>query len=343
MLYVVILFLFAAITLYFLLGGADFGAGIIELFTSPDNKHRTRKTSYQAIGPIWEANHMWLIITVVILFVGFPTIYSEMCIYLHIPLLIMLMGIIARGTAFAFRNYDAIKDEKTQGFYNHMFVYSSFVTPLFLGIIAGSALSGQIDPTAKTFAGAYIFSWLNWFSVAVGFFTVALCGFLAAIYLIGECPELYDVKRFIKKAKVMNIAAVVLGALVFLASHFEHVHLANWIFGNPISLATVIAATLSLILLWFIISDQKNKQWIRVLAAFQVSMILISVGHTRFPRFVILKGGSSMSLLTDHATSKTIDDLGIGLLIGSLFILPALGYLYYSFKKKDNGQAVDEH
>src|ERR1700754_2660664 len=130
MLYVVILFLFASITLYFLLGGADFGAGINELFTSTDNKHRTRKTSYQAIGPIWEANHMWLIITVVILFVGFPTIYSEMCIYLHIPLLIMLMGIIARGTAFAFRNYDAVTDHM-QKVYNKIFVYSSFITPLF--------------------------------------------------------------------------------------------------------------------------------------------------------------------------------------------------------------------
>src|ERR1700742_2844069 len=145
MIYVVTAFLFLAIVLYFLLGGADFGAGIIELFTSDGNKHRTRRTMYQAIGPIWEANHMWLVIAVVILFVGFPDIYSKMCTYLHIPILIMLMGIIARGTAFAFRNYDAIKGERTQRLYNHIFVYSSFLTPLFLGIIAGSVISRQID------------------------------------------------------------------------------------------------------------------------------------------------------------------------------------------------------
>src|SRR3954468_20285516 len=135
MLTVVILFLCFAILLYFLLGGADFGAGIIELFTSDPNKNRTRRTMYQAMGPIWEANHMWLIIAVVILFVGFPRIYTQMSIYLHIPILIMLMGIIARGTAFTFRNYDAIKGERTQNLYNHIFVYSSFVTPLFLGLI----------------------------------------------------------------------------------------------------------------------------------------------------------------------------------------------------------------
>src|ERR1700709_25331 len=121
MLYVVIAFLFLAIVLYFLLGGADFGAGIIELFTSEKNRSDTRKTMYQAIGPIWEANHMWLIIAVVILFVGFPGIYATVSVHLHIPLVIMLMGIIARGTAFSFRNYDAVVDEM-QLIYSRIFV-----------------------------------------------------------------------------------------------------------------------------------------------------------------------------------------------------------------------------
>src|ERR1700744_750858 len=198
MLYVDIIFLFFAIVLYFLLGGADFGAGIIELFTSDNNKSRTRKTSYQAIGPIWEANHMWLIIAIVILFVGFPVIYSQMCTYLHIPLLIMLLGITARGTAFAFRSYDAVKGERSQNFYNHIFVYSSFITPLFLGIIAGSAISRQIDLHPDTFLSGYVFNWLNFFSVAVGLFTVALSGYLAAIYIIGEAEDENDARRYVK-------------------------------------------------------------------------------------------------------------------------------------------------
>src|SRR5471030_825661 len=226
MLYIVITFLFLAIVLYFLLGGVDFGAGIIELFTSEKNRHRTRKTMYQAIGPVWEANHMWLIIAVVILFVGFPVIYSDMCTYLHIPLLIMLLGITARGTAFSFRNYDAIKGERTQNLYNHIFVYSSFVTPLFLGIIAGSAISRQIDLHPTTFLSGYIFSWLNYFSVAVGLFTVALSGYLAAVYLIGEADDDTDARRFIKKARLMNIIAVIFGGGVFIAAGVEHIHLA---------------------------------------------------------------------------------------------------------------------
>ena len=334
MLYVVIAFLFLAIVLYFLLGGADFGAGIIELFTSENNKSRTRKTMYQAIGPVWEANHMWLIIAVVIMFVGFPVIYSDMCTYLHIPLLIMLLGITARGTAFAFRNYDAIKGERTQNFYNHIFVYSSFITPLFLGIIAGSAISRQIDLHATTFLSGYIFSWFNYFSVAVGLFTVALSGYLAAIYLIGEADDDNDTRRFIRKARIMNIAAVIFGGMVFIAAGLENIRLAHFIFGNPVSLVAVITASISLVMLWVMIYRGKKKI-IRVFAAFQVTMILLAVGYMHFPNFIMIKGGENLSLLTMHAPPKTIDDLGWGLFIGSFLILPSLFYLFYSFQKKD--------
>lgn len=163
---IVLAFLCLAILLYFLLGGADFGAGIIELFTSEKNRIKTRRIMYRAIGPVWEANHMWLIIAIVILFVGFPLVYTTLSIYLHIPLVIMLIGIIARGTAFVFRHYDAVKDN-IHSVYNRVFIYSSFITSLFLGIIAGSMLSGKIDLNTDNFTDAYIFNWLNWFSISV--------------------------------------------------------------------------------------------------------------------------------------------------------------------------------
>ncbi|MGN6397282.1 MAG: cytochrome d ubiquinol oxidase subunit II [Mucilaginibacter sp.] len=334
MIYVVITFLFLSIVLYFLLGGADFGAGIIELFTSEKNKHKTRQTSYHAIGPIWEANHMWLIIAVVIMFVGFPIVYSTMCTYLHIPMLIMLLGITARGTAFAFRSYDAIKGEKTQRIYNQVFVYSSFITPLFLGIIAGSTISRQIDLHAGSFLDAYVFSWFNYFSVTVGLFTVALSGYLAAIYLIGEADNDHDARRFIVKAKAMNIIAVAFGGLVFIASEVENIHLAHWIFGNPVSLTAVIAASVSLIASWILINKGKRKI-IRIGAGFQVTMILLAVGYMHYPYLLMVKGGQNLSLFVYRAPETTINDLGWGLFIGSFLILPSLFYLYYSFQKKE--------
>ncbi|MGV3509126.1 MAG: cytochrome d ubiquinol oxidase subunit II [Sphingobacteriaceae bacterium] len=332
MLYVVIVFLWTAILLYLLMGGADFGAGILELFTSEKNLKKTRKTMYRAIGPIWEANHMWLIITIVILFVGFPEIYTTMSVHLHIPLTIMLLGIIARGTAFTFRHYDAVVDDM-QHVYNKIFVYSSFITPLFLGIIGGSAVSGQIDTEANTFLSAYIFSWLNWFSVSVGLFTVAICGFLAAVYIIGETDNQLDQHRFIRKARFMNIAAFVSGAIVFIAAHFEGIPLIEWTFGNAIGISAIILATLSLIVFWYLLNQRKTAI-IRILAGFQVSMILLSTTYRHFPNIVILKNGSHLSLLEHSGHEETIKALAWALLLGSIFILPALGYLIYSFQKK---------
>jgi cytochrome d ubiquinol oxidase subunit II len=331
--FVIIAFLCLAILLYFLLGGADFGAGIIELFTSPKNRSKTRNTMYHAIGPVWEANHMWLIIAIVILFVAFPKIYSTMSIYLHIPLAIMLIGIIARGTAFVFRHYDAIKDQM-QEVYNKIFIYSSFVTPLFLGIIAGSLLSGRIDTDAKDFSSAYVYSWLNWFSVAVGLFTVALCGFLAAIYLIGESREEADQKRFIKKAELMNIAAVVFGFIVFVAAVVEGVPLINWVFKNPVGLTAVILASLSLVLLWILLLKGKTRI-LRILAGFQVTMILVAISYAHFPNFIRLKNGEVVSLFESMAPIKTVQALGWALVLGSFLILPFLGYLFYKFKQQE--------
>ncbi|RZK54946.1 MAG: cytochrome d ubiquinol oxidase subunit II [Pedobacter sp.] len=330
---VIITFLCAAILLYFLLGGADFGAGIIELFTSAKNRSKTRNTMYHAIGPVWEANHMWLIIAIVILFVAFPKIYTTMSVYLHIPLAIMLIGIIARGTAFVFRHYDAVKDQM-QEVYNKIFIYSSFITPLFLGIIAGSLISGKIDNRANNFADAYVFGWLNWFSVAVGLFTVALCGFLAAIYLIGESKEVADKKRFIKKAEFMNVAAVLFGAMVFGSAYLEEVPLVDWVLKNPVGLTAIVLASLSLILLWYLLIKGKTKI-LRLLAGFQVTMILVAISFAHFPNFIRLKNGDAISLYETIAPIKTVNTLGWALLLGSVLILPFLGYLFYKFQQKE--------
>ena len=332
MLYVVMAFLWVAILLYLLMGGADFGAGIIELFTTKENQERTRRTMYRAIGPIWEANHMWLIIVIVILFVGFPSIYTTMSVNLHIPLVCMLLGIIARGTAFSFRNYDAVTDS-LQIIYTRIFMVASCIAPLFLGIIAGSAVSGKIDPAATNFSDAYIFSWLNFFSVAVGLFTVSICGFLASIYLIGETNNEQDIKRFTTKARTTNIAAAIAGSLVFIAAKMDGVPLPEWLFGNTVGITAIAAAAVSLVLLWYLLSKGKNLI-IRVLAGFQVTMILLAITYRHFPNIVLLKGGGYLSLTAGSAPEKTIYTLGMALLIGSLFILPALFFLVYDFQHK---------
>jgi cytochrome d ubiquinol oxidase subunit II len=325
-------YLWAAVLLYVLMGGADFGAGVLEFLSTAKSKDRTRKVMYRAIGPIWEANHMWLIIAIVILFVGFPVIYATMSVYLHIPLTIMLLGIIARGTAFTFRNYDAVKD-KMQVVYSKTFMYSSVITPLFLGIIAGSAVSGRIDLNAADFLDAYIFSWLAPFPVAVGIFTVIICGFLAAIFIIGETRSEEDKRRFVNKSKHMSIAALIAAALVFVAARIENIPLAHWLFGNPVSIACVVLAIISLIWMWTSLFTRQTKL-IRIIAGAQITLLLIAITYEHYPVLVNLKNHEGLSLLSQHGEEKTIRALGIALLAGSVLILPSLFYLLYSFSSR---------
>lgn len=331
MLYVVIVFLILAILMYILLGGADFGAGIIELVTPGRMKNKIRLRTYETIGPIWEANHMWLIITIVILFVGFPKVYSLLSIHLHIPLLLMLFGIIGRGTAFVFRHYDAVQDDM-QRIYNLIFTYSSFVTPFFLGLIFGASVGGSIDPEASDFLGAYIWPWLNVFSVAVGLFTVAICGFLAAVFLVGEAENAAEKRFLVIRSRLFILAAVVGGGVVFLAAEIQNVPLVELLITEWITLGILLLATLAMVLLWIQLPTA-TKPFCRLLAGAVVSAILLAFGYHYFPDMVITSSGQNLSVFNSAAEGKPIETLAWALLIGSVFILPSLGYLIYSFQK----------
>ena len=333
MIYVVIAFLWVALGMYVIFGGADFGAGIVEMFSSKDFKSKTQRIMYQSIGPIWEANHMWLIISIVILFVGFPLIYADLSNYLHIPLVIMLLGIIARGTSFTFRNYDAVNDE-WHNLYDHIFTVSSLVTPLFLGIIAASTVSGSIDPQATNFLDAYVYSWLSWFNVSVGVFTVSICGFLASVYSVYSANDESEKKYLRTLAQRFSFALFFTGGLVFVVSFWQDISLTQWIFSKWIGYLTVALATISIVILNLSLAQKKDLQ-IRVLAGLIVLMILFSVSYSHFPNLLVFKDGTAISLFETEYSIKTINMLGWALLLGSIFILPFLFYLIYSFNKKE--------
>lgn len=338
MLYVVIAYLWVSLYLYLILGGADFGVGIIELFTGKKHLKKLSSTAYNSIGPIWEANHMWLIIAIVILFVGFPSIYATVSIYLHIPLVIMLLGIIARGTAFTFRHYDAVNDH-WQEVYDRIFRISSLVTPFFLGIIVASTVSGAIDPNASNFLQAYVFSWWNPFGIAVGFFTISISAYLASIYIIGESQEAKFTDYLIRKAKVFFVVVMATGAMVFVAAYYAGIPLLDWIFGHYLGSSAIALASISMAVTLFALKH-RNKTLMRICAAFQVLMILIAATYSHFPDLIVLADGSSLSLIDHYGSSHTISTLAWALLLGSVFILPFFFYLLYSFHRKSGTKVV---
>ncbi|KQT18405.1 cytochrome D ubiquinol oxidase subunit II [Chryseobacterium sp. Leaf404] len=332
MIYVVIGFLWLSICLYVILGGADFGAGIVELFTKKKSRERTKELMYESIAPVWEANHMWLIIAIVILFVGFPEIYTTMSTYLHIPLVMMLVGIIARGTAFTFRHYDAVED-RWQMVYTQIFYYASLLTPFFLGLIAASTVSGSINPDAKTFLDLYIFSWLNWFGVSVGLFTVSICGYLASVFALRETVDRLELTLMVRKTHQTMVFVVIAGILVFVTAHFSEIPLAKWIFSKPLGVMAIAFATISLGLILRAMKRRKLLP-VRALAGFQVVMILVAATYQHNPNIILLGNGDHLSLLEYSAAGKTISALGWALMLGSVFILPFLFYLMASFSKQ---------
>jgi len=206
---VVISYLYGALLVYLVTGGADFGAGVVELFTRTDDKKRVRELMHKLTSPIWEADHMWLILAIVILFVGFPDIYAQISTTLFIPMTVMLLGIIGRGTSYAFRNADTIHD-RFIGLDNFIYKISSVVTPFFLGVIAASIFSGY-KPINHSFNSVYVYNWFNPFTLCAGLLTVFFCGYLAIIYALARYPmERNDFKgRFLLLSLLFFIAIVV--------------------------------------------------------------------------------------------------------------------------------------
>ncbi len=333
MLYVVIFFFLVSIYLYCLLGGADFGAGIVELTARGKSRDRTRKLISNSMAPIWEANHMWLVIAVVILFNSFPQIYSQVSIALYIPLILLLVGIVLRGSAFTFRHYDAIKDF-SQEIYSRIFAYSSLMVTFFFGLIVGAIVSGKIMVHPSNFIEGYISPWLNLFSITIGLFVVTLFAFIASVYLIGDSDDEEIIKEFSTKAKKATLAMVISGGLVFAASLIEDVNFTEKFLHDPLSIALIVLATASLPVLWNALS--KGQKWFsRILAGGQLLFILGAFYAVYFPTVVRIKDGSDLTLYNAAAPAVTVSLLAWALLIGSVIIFPSLYYLFKVFKISD--------
>ncbi len=329
MLYVVIIFLLVAVYLYCLLGGADFGAGIIELFAGK-NKDKIKDLVSNAMAPIWEANHMWVVITVVILFMGFPSVYTQVSISLYIPLILLLIGVVLRGTAFTFRHYDAVQDG-SQEVYSRIFAVSSLLVSFFFGLIIGALVSGKITASPASFYEGYLHPWINLFSFSTGIFICSLFVFTASVYLISETTEKELRELIISKTKLATLVMVVSGAMVFIFSYVEGIGFAERFLDHPISIIIIVLATLALPVLWKII--EKGLIWpSRILTGVQLFFILTAFYLSYFPVVIIEKNGNDITLFNAAAPDATLTQLGWALIVGSFLIFPTLFYLFKVFK-----------
>ncbi len=322
-----IVFIGISVLLYVLLGGADYGAGIIEIFTGSKRMHTISK----AIAPVWEANHIWIIVVIVILFNAFPEVYSTVTMYLHIPLMLVLIGIIFRGTAFAFRYYDPFQD-RSHRIYTLLFKIFSLFTPFFLGVTLGAVILGNLTTdNTLSFHDRFIAPWLNLFPFSLGIFIVVLFTYLAAVYLIGESSDTESKKQFSNYSIRLLIALVFSGAIVFVAAQVNGLHLLDKYLHSGISIACAIIATMLLpVFLYALRKGMKNMM--RIIAGAQTAAILTGWFGIQYPVLVALNNTSSLTVYNTVAPAKTLLMLIIALVVGLAFVIPLLLYLFRVFK-----------
>ena len=329
MLTLVIIILGASFVLYTILGGADFGAGIIETFAG----EKGERTISKAIAPVWEANHVWLILAVVILFTGFPAVYSSLSLVLHIPLMMVLLGIIFRGTAFTFRHYDVVHDN-THTYYTFLFKVSSFITPFFLGVTLGAMILGRITLDESVgFYAMFMDPWLNLFCCLMGVFAVSLFGYISAVFLVGETSNDRERRRYAMFSKQLMAFTMLVGLLVFGAAEWEGHHLLHEFLQSPVSITMLLLATLLCPFIWYFLNRKHNKTiYLRVAVGVQVTAILIGWFYIQYPVLIQVKGGEHFTFFNTQAPEATLKQLLIALVVGLILIVPAFTYLFRVFK-----------
>jgi cytochrome d ubiquinol oxidase subunit II len=313
---------------YALLGGADYGGGVWDLFARGERAREQRALIAEAIGPIWEANHVWLILVLVILFTGFPSAFAVIATALHVPLTLLLVGIVLRGSAFTFRTYDSERDHVQQR-WSRVFSVASIITPVLLGITLGAIASGTIKVEGGIVTSGFWRSWLAPFPFAVGFFALALFAFLAAVYLTLETKQEKLQEDFRLRALLSGAAVGVLALTVFLLSDTGapkvRAGLTASIWALPLHLATAICATGAFYFLW-----KRRYTLARLCAAGQVSLILWGWALAQFPYIV----EPEITIASAAAPRATLRLLLAALAIGALVLFPSFYYLFRVFKGK---------
>ena len=323
-----VLVILASVILYALTGGADFGGGVWDLFASGPRKTAQRRAIAAAIAPVWEANHVWLIIAVVLLFVCFPGVYAAISTALHIPITAMLIGVILRGTAFTFRAYDTGpgKHARSQG-WSRTFAITSTITPVMLGVIAGAVASGGIkfDVHGKLVTD-FISAWWAPFPFVIGLLTLALFAQIAAVYLclVHKGSDLADDFRL--RALVSGVAVVTLAWVAWAiadlgAPGFRQRLMASG-GGLGLHLGTAAAGLTTLSALWL-----RKYTLTRVAVMVQTTGVLVGQAWGQAPYLL----PPHITVSEAAAPSSVLIPVLWALLAGSIILVPAYSALYWVF------------
>ena len=313
--------LFAAVTAYAVFGGADFGAGFWDLIAGgPAQGERPRAVIDHSIGPVWEANHVWLIFALVVLWTGFPEAFASITLTLFVPLTLAALGIVLRGSSFAFRK--AVFRTRDRRNFGAAFAISSVLVPFFMGAVAGAIASGRVPAGGE--AGEPVSSWINPTSILGGVLAVIMCAYLAATYLVRDSARLgstvmvdYFRRRAIAAAVLAGIAAVV--GIFVLHADAEYVFHGLTSRALPFVIVSALCGVGSLVLL-----ARGSSHGARLLAIGAVASIVVGWGVAQWPYML----PTSLKVSDAAAPSGTLTAILVVFGAAAVIVIPSLAMLY---------------
>jgi cytochrome d ubiquinol oxidase subunit II len=317
-----------ALNFYVLFAGADFGGGVWDFFARGPRQQAQRDLISHTLAPIWEANHVWLILVIVLLFTCFPVAFSTIAITLHIPLTLMLIGIVLRGSAFIFRSYGSEADASQQR-WGRVFAIASIATPVLLGMCVGAVATGGVGQATfdGSFVAHFVKPWLTLFGFGVGLLALALFSFLAAVYLTVEAQGTELQEDFRTRALWAAGAVFVIAFGVLALSWTEAPMVRHALMGGPwalpLHIITGIAAVAAIAGLW-----TRHFRFARLAAAAQVTFILWGWAVAQYPYLL----PPTLTIDASAAPTRTLVLVLWALAIGACVLFPSLFYLFRVFK-----------
>ena len=299
-------------SLYAILGGADFGGGVWDLLATGPRRTQQRAAITEAIGPVWEANHVWLIFAIVTSFTCFPAAYADIATGLYAPLSFALVGIVLRGAAFVFRNY-ADADSTLARSWTIVFGAASLLAPFFLGDAVGALATGR-------------YAWTSPFALSVGLFAVTMCAQIAAVFILHEIHDADVRADFRRRAVLATIAVWIIGAFPIALAALTEPSMVQAL-RHPIAVAAVLVAIVAgLIVIGCVVT--KRDAFARAAVALEAIAVLGGWFGGQAPALV----PGRFTFTSAAAGDAVLIAFLVAAACGAILLIPSLILLFRVFK-----------
>ncbi len=320
---------------YAVLAGADFGGGVWDAFSRGRLGDAQRRVIAEAMGPVWEANHVWLIFVIVGTFTCFPLVFAAAGVALYLPLTGALIGIVLRGAAFAFRGHQT---ESVGRFtpWGAVFGAASIVTPGFFGASAAAVASGAVRIRQGEVISGPFAGWTSPFAALLAFFAIALCAYLAATFLLMETRENPELRAaFRRRALASGVACGALGLAGLAMARLEAPFLWAGMTSRALPVVALAMAN-GLLALWAVAWDRPAVA--RILVAVQVALVILGWSAAQLPYLIV----PDLTVGDTAAPDTTLAAFLVATVVGGILLLPSLYFLFRVFKGRVLASAVDE-